>query len=128
MANDAENDPTAAAAGTSTLLDVLAHVANEGFGGQLIVQDDATFRCAGCHTSTPVGDFDAVGFRRLEGASDPDDMMIVVWGTCRECGGGAVATIGYGPHATEADEAALTALDLSHLEHAGSLGDESDLG
>lgn len=107
------------ARGASTLLEVLAEAAEAGYSDQIVVADDGGFRCTNCDTITPVASFDVEGFQRLEGASDPADMMIVVWGTCPVCNRGGVATIGYGPNATAGDEIALEALDLAGLDDAG---------
>jgi hypothetical protein len=104
--------PADESTGASTLLEVLGQVAQEGFSAQLVVTDDGRFRCTRCGTVQPISEFDVAGFRRLEGASDPSDMLIVVWGACPGCGGGGVATIGYGPNASDADVAALEQLDL----------------
>lgn len=99
----------------ATLLEVLEEVAQAGFGSQLVVIDDGDIRCAKCGTTEAIENFDVAGFRRLEGASDPADMLIVIWGTCSGCDGGGVATIGYGPNAGDADIAALERLDLDAM-------------
>lgn len=101
--------------GAATLLEVLEEVAQAGFGSQLVVIADGDIRCAKCGTTEAIENFDIAGFRRLEGASDPADMLIVIWGTCSGCDGGGVATIGYGPNADDADIAALQRLDLDAL-------------
>ena len=44
--------------------------------------------------------------RRLEGASDPDDMISVVAVTCPRCGTGGTLVLKYGPTAPE-NEAAV---------------------
>ena len=92
-------DPTVPdeASDASTLLEVLAEAADDGFATQIMVTDDGELRCTKCDTTVSAAEFDVQGFRRLEGASDPSDMLIVIWGTCAGCGEGRVATIGYGP-------------------------------
>jgi hypothetical protein len=99
-------------AGASTLLDVLAEASAAGYGSQLIVTDGGQVHCPVCDTTQAVRDVEVAGFRRLEGASDPADMLLVTWGTCSGCGRGGVATLGYGPNASEGDVAALAQLDL----------------
>lgn len=96
----------------STLLSVLGEAAEAGFSDQIMVTDGGGLRCTTCGTTVPAAEFDVQGFRRLEGASDPADMLIVVWGTCAACGRGGVAIIGYGPNAGPADDKVLDALDL----------------
>ena len=100
------------ASGASTLLSVLGEVAESGYRDQIIVTDDGDLRCTKCDTTVAPADFHVDGFQRLEGASDPADMLIVVWGTCSSCGRGGVATIGYGPNAGPGDDKVLDALDL----------------
>ena len=46
----------------------------------------------------------------MEGASDPDDMTLVVAARCPHCGAGGVVVLGYGPTASEADAAVLVRL------------------
>ncbi len=107
------------ASGATTLLEVLGEAADAGYREQFVVNDDGDLRCTQCDTTVAVADFDVEGYHRLEGASDPADMLIVVWGTCTGCGRGGVATIGYGPNAGPADDAALEALDLDDV-HDGA--------
>lgn len=109
------------ASGASTLLSVLGEAADAGFRDQIMVTDDGELRCTKCDTTVPVDEFEVAGFRRLEGASDPADMLIVIWGTCAGCGSGGVATIGYGPNAGPADSKVLDALDLDAEPDAGGV-------
>ncbi len=104
--------PSDVTGGATTLLDALGEASQAGFDGQLVVTDDGEFRCTRCGKTVSVADFDVVGSRRLEGASDPSDMLLVVWGRCSGCGDGGVATIGYGPNATAADAKVLDELEL----------------
>ncbi len=115
------------ASDASTLLEVLAEAAEAGFAAQIMVTDDGNLRCTKCDKTVPAADFDVQGFRRLEGASDPSDMLIVIWGTCAGCGEGGVATIGYGPNAGPADSKVLDALDLDHASgEVGGAGDAAN--
>ncbi len=115
------------ASGASTLLDVLAEAADAGFAAQIMVTDDGDLRCTKCDTTVPAAEFDVQGFRRLEGASDPSDMLMVIWGTCSGCGEGGVATIGYGPNAGPADSKVLDAIDLDHAsDEVGGAGDAAN--
>lgn len=105
----------------TTLVEALNILEDQDYGIQLIPRDDGTLECAGCGSRTPADEFRVAGFHRLEGASDPDDMSLIVWGRCPSCEHGGVATIGYGPNATEADEAVLAGLRLDTAEDGGSL-------
>ena len=114
------NEPEQATDAT-TLLSVLTAAAEAGYRDQIMVTDDGRLRCTKCDTTVSAADFHVEGFQRLEGASDPADMLIVVWGHCAGCDRGGVAIIGYGPNAGPADSDVLDALDLEvPPEDAGS--------
>ncbi|NNE12144.1 MAG: hypothetical protein HKN41_07865 [Ilumatobacter sp.] len=119
--HDTADRPADAVAGATTLIEALRILEEHDYGCQMIAREDGSFECAGCGTRTPANEFHVAGFHRLEGASDPDDMNLIVWGTCPCCEHGGVATIGYGPNAGEADEAVLQQLDLGEAEDGGSL-------
>lgn len=118
MSESSPEAGTDAVRGASTLLEVLEILRERGYDGQLIPEEDGTIRCAGCDGRTAARDFGADGFHRLEGASDPADMNLVVWGACPACGEKGVVTVGYGPTASPADQAVLEGLDLHHVESA----------
>ena len=52
--------------------------------------------------------------RRLEGASDPDDLALVVATNCPICGAPATLVLSYGPHASDQDSDIVLALRRSH--------------
>ena len=54
--------------------------------------------------------FSMSSLRRLEGASDPADMMAVVAITCPICGARGTTILGFGPNSTEQDSTVLAAL------------------
>lgn len=107
-----------AVGGASTLLEVLNTLRDRGYDEQLIADDGATMRCTHCNTKTPVAELDVDGFHRLEGASDPADMNLVVWATCPSCAAKGAATLGYGPHATTEDQAVLEGIELDSVDSA----------
>ena len=95
----------------STLTDVLAQLEAKGFGGQLVARDGGVVECAQCNAKTPVADFDECELRRLEGASDPADMLAVVAATCPACGAKGTLVLNFGPEASSADAEVLQGLD-----------------
>jgi len=107
----AADDPTVPT-GASQLIDLLAQARDEGFDAQFVPQDSGEVRCASCHRSVASGDLLVVSQRRLEGASDAADMMLLVSAHCPECKRGGTLTLGYGPAAAEADVAVLGGLDI----------------
>lgn len=95
----------------TTLVSVLQGLREEGFTADLqAVGDEGDVRCGSCGTASPADTFTDLTERRLEGASDPDDMMLVVAGRCPACSTGGVLTLSYGPTAGEADAAVVARL------------------
>jgi hypothetical protein len=89
-----------------TLIDLLDRFAAAGFTGQFDAREGGV-RCLTCRVTTAVR-VDAL--RRLEGASDPSDMLVVVALRCPHCGTRGTLVLSYGPDATPEDEAVLLAL------------------
>ena len=106
----------------TTLLDVIDALDAKGYAGQFMARDAAIVECATCHTRTPadkmVGDH---RLYRLEGASDPDDMVAVAALRCPSCGTLGTLVLKFGPEASAIDAAVLRCLDVP----AGAAGDES---
>ena len=95
----------------TTLVDVMASYQAAGFTTQFGVTPEALVRCFHCdHTSEPSA-IELVSLRRLEGASDPDDMIAVVALRCPSCHAAGVLALGYGP-----DSAPEEGEVLLHLE------------
>jgi hypothetical protein len=89
----------------TTLVSVLGELEEHGFTSQLIPNPDASIECGACNQSAPAVEFAVEAVRRLEGASDPDDMMIVIGARCPRCAEAGTLVLGYGPNASEDDVA-----------------------
>jgi hypothetical protein len=103
---DAGRDPM-----DTPLLAVLRRYEADGFTGQFGSREGARIHCFSCG-----GDFAAEtcrhgSVRRLEGASDPADMLAVIPVRCPGCGVRGVVVANYGPEAGVADADVLVALD-----------------
>jgi hypothetical protein len=115
--DDPTGDLTGVARGSATLLDVLAAISRDGFTGQFMARaaDPSTQRgrieCASCHTEFSADAAEVSELRRLEGASDPDEMLAVIALTCPNCAARGALVLNYGPVATVEDAAALLGLD-----------------
>jgi hypothetical protein len=111
--NDASADPTEAgvAQDASTLTEVLAELERDGFAGQTRVVAGARLECLTCREVFDAQQSGDVRQRRLEGASDPADMLIVVGLSCPRCGIRATAILNYGPDSTVEDVDVLSALE-----------------
>jgi hypothetical protein len=113
------NQPVAGApSDNTTLVKVLGAFEDRGFTEQFIPGDDGAIQCASCNDTTPAAEFAVEASRRLEGASDPDDMMTVVAARCPRCGAAGTLVLGYGPNATEQDAAIHRAVSDRETEQA----------
>ena len=93
------------------LRSVLARLADDGWDAQLIPGPlPATLRCGRCREAHRLDAWQVDDERRLEGASDPDDMVLVVAATCPSCGARGTIALGYGPEASEVDRDLVAAL------------------
>jgi hypothetical protein len=103
-----------------TILDVLGDLESRGFTGQFMPRDGGQVECVTCHRLSPADDTVFRHLRRLEGASDPDDMLAVVGLACPHCGALGTAVLGYGPEATALDTEVLALLEDARRRRAQS--------
>ena len=101
------DDPTGDEA---TLTAILEGYAQGGFDSSFGVTDASEVECHTCNVVSPASSVVMSSLRRMEGASDPDDMVAVVAITCPACGARGTAVLGYGPMATMQDSEVLKAL------------------
>ena len=80
-------------------------------GGQFRADEGGCIHCFTCSRDFAAADVDGSSMRRLEGVSDPADMLLVLGVTCPHCGTGGSLTLSYGPEATIADAEVLRAVD-----------------
>ncbi len=103
----------------TSLMEVLRAYEEAGYAGQFSVVDDALVLCHTCRTRSEPDTLAVMSMRRLEGASDPADMMVLAAITCPICATGGVLTLNYGPEAT-AEQAEVQAA-LNDRRGSGSL-------
>jgi hypothetical protein len=94
----------------TTLTDVLEAYAQGGFTSSFVVTDESQLECIECGTVSSPNAVSMSSLRRLEGASDPDDMVAIVALTCPSCGSKGTLVLGFGPMATVQDSDVLKAL------------------
>ena len=99
----APSDNTSAAA-------VLGSFQRDGYEAELWAKPGGRVLCGACRVTSPAATFTIGRERRLEGASDPDDMQLVVGATCPSCGARGVISLHYGPNGGEDDADVLAAL------------------
>ena len=95
----------------ASIIEVIGAYEREGFNAQVIVRDGARLECAVCRSRYDAGTADVVALRRLEGASDPDDMLAVAAVVCPSCNARGTVVLGYGPMASAEDSEVLAAID-----------------
>lgn len=110
-----ESAPVAGAPSDNTDLSAVLNTWDEhGFSGQFIGLEGGRIECVSCGDVSRASQFEVVEWRRLEGASDPDDMMNTVAAHCPACGAGGTLILGYGVNASDIDVDLSTELDLRH--------------
>ena len=103
-------DLPSAPSDNTTVEAVLRGFAEKGFVVDFWCKPGGLILCGACRTTSPAGAFEIGMERRLEGASDPADMQLVVGATCPSCGARGVLSLHYGPMAGEDDADVLAAL------------------
>ncbi len=94
----------------ATITSILEGYARGGFDSSFDVTDDSELECHECNTVSPASSVSMSSLRRLEGASDPDDMVAVVAISCPSCNARGTAVLGFGPMATLQDSEVLKTL------------------
>lgn len=102
----------------STLTEVLEAYSNGGFGSSFTVLEDGCIECLTCHSTHDASRLKMSSLRRLEGESDPSDMMAIVALTCPSCDAQGTIVLGYGPTASAEDADVL--LRLQDFRHDGA--------
>jgi hypothetical protein len=94
----------------TTLTEVLDAYTSGGFATQFSVTENARLDCGACGAVSEPEGVKMSSLRRLEGESDPDDMMAVVALTCPVCSAKGTVVLGFGPAASPEDGDVLGAL------------------
>src|SRR5438067_7345085 len=88
-----------------TITDVMRTLDGQGFTGQFRPLDGGNVQCLTCRSSFAAGSVSAERIVRLEGVSDPADMLAVIALRCPHCSTKGTLMVNYGPDSTpeEAD-------------------------
>jgi hypothetical protein len=110
----------------SPLLRVLAELEADGYRAQFVPLDGGVVRCTrGGHVfSASSGQPD--GSRRLEGVSDPADMMIVFSLRCPVCATAGTLVLHYGPEASVEEAEVLVAMEPPARDASGRAGNDAE--
>lgn len=96
--------------GGATLTEVLAGYAAGGYSGSFTALEGGSVECHACGSKSSASRVKMSSLRRMEGASDPDDMVAVVAIECPSCNAKGTLVLGFGPAASEEDSDVLHAL------------------
>lgn len=94
-------EPNAGAEGASTLTEALAEFAGMGFETEFRARPGGELVCGHCGQLFSPDAGSVAGERRLEGASDPDDMQLVLALSCPHCSSKGTVVVAYGPTGDE---------------------------
>ncbi len=94
----------------TTLLTELERFRSDGYDGDFLIRSGPVLVCRACDHRIDPTETDLDALRRLEGASDPADMVAILALECPNCGAKGTAVAAYGPTASEDEDALLRAL------------------
>lgn len=90
-------------AGPRTLVDVLDDFERRGYVGQFRPLTGGQAECETCEAVFAADRLAVGAYERLEGTSDPEDMMLAVAASCPECESKGTVVLAYGPMASAED-------------------------
>jgi hypothetical protein len=112
---DMEPIPGAPSDNTTAVAE-LAELRDRGYSGDFGVAEGGVIRCRQCEHDEQPEDLQIDVFRRLEGASEPDEMSAVLAVTCPRCGSKGTVMVAYGPNASEDEAEFLRRVDTPQDE------------
>jgi len=94
----------------TSLLDVLSAYEEAGYASQFVPTQNESIACQQCRSRFPAAMAEMRSLRRLEGASDPSDMLAVVALACPICQVRGTLVLGYGPESSKEDSEVLAVI------------------
>ncbi|MGB3736595.1 MAG: hypothetical protein WA964_16665 [Ilumatobacter sp.] len=107
------NDPLPTAATDENAVAVLAEFAEAGWGENHVVRAGGDIECGRCGETAAADRWTAQAQHRIEGASDPDALQLVVGLECPNCEARGAIVIGYGPNGSDEDGEIVMNLDMA---------------
>jgi len=105
-----DGQPTESPSDNTTLTHVVHGYREAGFTGDFWAEETGV-RCGSCQSVLEPGRLNIHSLRRLEGASDPSEMVAIVATSCPVCGADGTMVLGYGSAATAVDSDVLRAMN-----------------
>ena len=93
-----------------TLSEILESFELEGYRGQMAARAAGQVLCVSCHMESDAAEMQVDDLRRIEGVSDPADMMAVAALVCPLCNSQGTLVLSYGPEASPDDAEVLALL------------------
>ncbi len=93
-----------------TLRGIVSQFERDGYESQFGAREGGRIRCFTCRSDMDPDEVAVDEIRRMEGASDPADMVAVLPVTCPRCGARGTLVLGYGPEASLEDSEVLAAV------------------
>jgi hypothetical protein len=100
---------------SATLTEMVNTLEKDGYVHQFTPVSGGAVECSECSTRIEAAALEVASIRRLEGASDPDDMMSLVAARCPNCDALGTLILGYGVNATVDDADISRALNVSDV-------------
>ena len=94
----------------TTLGEVVTAFELEGYRGQMASRPGSRVLCVTCHTVSDASEMQVDDLRRVEGVSDPADMIAIAAIVCPVCHTHGTLVLSYGPEASPDDAEVLSRL------------------
>jgi hypothetical protein len=94
-----------------SLLGILAAFRDDGFTSDFHARPGGIVECGQCHSPHPANTLELHRLERLEGDSDPSEMLAVCAVACPSCGIRGTLVLTFGPESTREDDDVLELLD-----------------
>lgn len=104
------------------LVGVLRELDDEGYTSQFVPLEGGRVRCTARGHDFDAAEVHGETSRRLEGASDPADMLLVVALRCPVDGAPGTLVLHYGPESSAEESDVLAAIDLASVRSPGTGG------
>lgn len=95
-------------------MDALREYESQGYGGQFAAEADGVLKCFTCNQGSRAEDVQRTSLRRVEGVSEPDEMVSINALICPNCGAKGTAVFKYGPGATPEEGEVMRRLNDVH--------------
>lgn len=94
-----------------SLLGILETLRDDGYTGEFHARPGGLVECGHCHAPHPANALELHRLERLEGDSDPAEMLAVCAVACPSCGTRGTLVLTFGPESTREDDEVMELLD-----------------